>query len=122
MKEGVFMAIQHQYDDDRSEHPKKRSRLIIDIVPELRRRIKIAAAENDLSVQEYVGRILDQVVPPERNVTQRQRKPLDREAVDRLFRTGDAIERAHPGLVFEDSAETLYQIREERMRELENNE
>lgn len=51
--------------------------------------------------------------------SQRQRRPLDREAVDRLLHTADAIERAHPGLVFEDAAETLYQIREERMREQE---
>ena len=116
------MAIQHQYDDDRSEQSKKRTRLIIDIVPELRRRIKVAAAENDLSVQEYVGRILDQAVPPERNQEQRERKPLNREAVDRLLQTAEAFERTHPGLVFEDSAETLHQIREERMRELESNE
>lgn len=116
------MAIQHQYDDDRGEQSKKRTRLIIDIVPELRRRIKVAAAENDLSVQEYVGRILDQAVPPERNQEQRERKPLNREAVERLLRNAEAFERAHPGLVFEDSAETLHQIREERMRELESNE
>lgn len=115
------MAVQHRYDDDRPEHPKKRSRLIIDIVPELRRRIKIAAAENDLSVQEYVGQILEQAVPPERNrsESERERKPLNRKAVDRLMQTREAIKRAHPGQDFGDSVEILRELREERTRELE---
>ena len=113
------MAIQHQYDDDGVARPKKRSRLIIDILPELRRRIKIAAAENDLSVQEYVGRILEQAVPHEKIFVQRQRRPLNRAAVNDLLGYREEIKRAHPGEVFEDSVETLRQLREERMRELE---
>jgi predicted metal-dependent RNase len=113
------MAMQQQYDDDQTSHPKKRSRLIIDIVPELRRRIKVAAAQNDLSVQEYVRRILDQVVPAEKTPEQELYRPLSRAWVDKLLQTREAIMRAHPGQVFEDSAETLRQIREERTRELE---
>ena len=113
------MAMQHEHYDDQTSRPKKRSRLIIDIVPELRRRIKIAAAQNDLSIQEYVGRILDQVVPPERSPEQREYGRLDRAAVDKLLRTREAIMRAHPGQVFEDSSELIYQAREERSRELE---
>jgi hypothetical protein len=113
------MAMQHHYDDDQTNRPKKRTRLIIDIVPELRRRIKIAAAENDLSVQEYVGRILDQAVPPEKNPTQRQHRPINRAAVDDLLKYREEIKRAHPGQIFEDSVEVLRQIREERTRELE---
>src|SRR5229473_2257653 len=113
------MATQHDHYNDQANRPKKRSRLIIDIVPELRRRIKVAAAQNDLSVQEYVGRILDQVVPPEVSSGQRQYKPLNRAAVDELLGFREEIMRAHPGQVFEDSVETLRQIREERTRELE---
>jgi hypothetical protein len=119
LKVGESMAMQHEHYDDQTSRPKKRSRLIIDIVPELRRRIKIAAAENDLSIQEYVGRILDQVVPPERSSEQREYGRLDRAAVDKLLRTREAIMRAHPGQVFEDSSELIYQAREERSRELE---
>ncbi|SRR5579884_4114933 len=113
------MAVQHRYDDDRPEHPKKRSRLIIDIVPELRRRIKIAAAENDLSIQEYVGQILERAVPPERSQPEKERKPLNRKAVDRLMQTREAIKRAHPGQDFGDSVEILRDLRDERTRELE---
>jgi hypothetical protein len=113
------MSMQQGHYEQGANHLKKRTRLIIDIVPELRRRIKIAAAENDLSVQEYVGRILDQAVPPERSSSQRAYGHLDRMAVDRLLQTREAIMHAHPGQVFEDSSELLYQAREERSRELE---
>jgi hypothetical protein len=113
------MSMQQGHYDQGDNHPKKRTRLIIDIVPELRRRIRIAAAENDLSLQEYVGRILEQAVPPERSSSQRQYGHLDRIAVDRLLQTREAIIHAHPGQVFEDSSELLYQAREERSKELE---
>ncbi len=119
VKEGEPMAMQQGHYDHEVGRPKKRSRLIIDIVPELRRRIKIAAAENDLSVQEYVGRILEQAVPPERSSLQRQYGHLDRAAVDKLLQTREAIMRAHPGQVFEDSSELIHQAHEERSRELE---
>jgi hypothetical protein len=109
---------QGHYNHEESR-PKKRSRLIIDIVPELRRRIKIAAAENDLTVQEYVGRILEQAVPPERNSTREQYGCLNRAAVDKLLQTREAIIRAHPGQVFEDSSGLIHQAHEERSRELE---
>ena len=45
------MAMQSQYSDDDNKLHGKRPRLIIDISPELRRRIKIAAAEKDLSIR-----------------------------------------------------------------------
>ncbi len=46
-----------QYDDDQTDD------IMIQLVPELRRRIKIAAAQSNLSVQEYIERILEQTVP-----------------------------------------------------------
>jgi predicted metal-dependent RNase len=73
--------------------------LILHIQPPLRRRLRIAAAQSNLSEEEYVGRLLEHVVPPENETVQ--------------FR------RAHPGQVFEDSVELLHQAREERTRELE---
>jgi mycothiol synthase len=48
-----------------------------------------------------------------------QRQPLNREAVDRLQETREAILRAHPGQDSGDSAEILHELREERTRELE---
>jgi hypothetical protein len=51
-----------------------------------------------------------------RLIPQRQRRSLNPAAVERLLQHGEALQRAHPGLVFEDAAETLRQIREERMK------
>ncbi len=107
------MAMQHQYDDDQ-----KRG-FIIDIVPELRKRIIEAAEENNLSVQEYIAHILEQAVSPKKNYAQKRTGQLNRAAVEKLRRTREEIKRAHPGHVFEDSSELLYQAREERTRELE---
>src|SRR6266576_7156563 len=113
------MAMQSQYNDDQNRVPGKRPRLMIDISPELRRRIKIAAAQKDLSIREYVEDILDQAVPPEKSLLEkRERGRLNSAAIDDLLKTREEIMRAHPGQVF-DSVETLRQLREERLKELE---
>jgi hypothetical protein len=118
-KEDKEMAMQSQYNDDHNRHPGKRPRLMIDISPELRRRIKIAAAQKDLSIREYVEDILDQTVPPEKSLLEkRERGRLNSGAIDALLKTREEIMRAHPGQVF-DSVETLHQLREERIKELE---
>jgi DNA polymerase elongation subunit (family B) len=111
-----MMALQHS--DEFRRYPEKRSRLMIDITPELRRRIKIAAAQNDQTVYEYVGNILENTVPAERTLIRRG-QGLNHEAVEDLLRTSDEIMSKYPGVVFEDSAEILYQLREERLRDLE---
>ncbi len=113
------MAMQNQYNDSQRRLPGKRPRLMIDISPELRRRIKVAAAQKDLCVNEYVGRILEEVIPRESNLLEnRERGRLNSTAIEDLLRTREEVMRAHPGEVF-DSVETLHQIREERLKELE---
>ena len=106
----------HQHIDDQTNS------LIINIVPELRRRIKIAAAQSNLSEQEYIERILEQTIPSETNFAQRRSGQLNRAAVDDLLRYREEIRRAHLGQVFEDPVELLHQAREERTRELEDHE
>ena len=69
-------------------------------------------------MQEYVERLLEQAVPPETIPLQRTGR-LSRVAVDKLLRTREAIRRAHPEQVFEDSSDLIYEAREERTRELE---
>ena len=113
------MATQSQYSDDHNRLPGKRPRLMIDISPELRRRIKIAAAQKDLSIREYVEEILEQVVPPETSLLEkRERGRLNSAAIEELLKTREEIMHSHPGQVF-DSVETLHQLREERLKELE---
>ncbi len=46
------------------------------------------------------------------------RVQLNFAAIEDLFKTSDEIMRAHSGEIF-DSLETLYQLREERLKELE---
>ena len=106
------MAMQHQHNGD------QRNDLIINIHPQLRRRLTIAAAQSNLSLEEYVGRILEQVAPPETGAA-KKRRGLDWAAVAELKRYREEIRRAHPGQVIEDSVELLRQAREERTRELE---
>jgi predicted metal-dependent RNase len=103
---------QHSNDDHQSD-------LILHIQPPLRRRLRIAAAQSNLSEEEYVGRLLEHVVPPDSEVVPRRSGQLNRAAVEELKHYREAIRRAHPGQVFEDSVELLRQAREERTRELE---
>ncbi len=77
------MAMQSQYSDDHNRLPGKRPRLMIDISPELRRRIKIAAAQKDLSIREYVEEILEQVVPPETSLLEKRERGRLKAGCDR---------------------------------------
>ena len=91
-----------------------RSRLMIDISPELRRRIKITAAQNDLSICEYIERILEQTVLGEANLPQREPRRVTREAIDRLRQIREQIRQNHLDTIFTDSAEIIRQMRDER--------
>jgi predicted metal-dependent RNase len=111
------MENNEQRPNDQPGQASKRTRLMIDISPDLRRRIKIAAARQDLSMKDYVERILEQVVPAE--TPRIQRRPINKEAVERLDKFREELMRAHPGETFGDSAEEVRQMREERARHLE---
>ncbi len=117
------MAVRKQnFDDEENDHSdntKKRSRITIDISPEMRRRIKIAALQNDLSISEYLGHILEEVVPQETSVKKREGRPVTREAIERLRRIQEQIMQDRQGKPFsEDSTEMLRKAREERTRYL----
>src|SRR5712691_11403589 len=101
-------------DNDQAGNVKKRSRITIDISPEMRRRIKIAALQNDLSISEYLGRILEEVVPEEAPVKKREWHPVTREAIERLRKFREELKQETNGVVFEDSTEILRQEREKR--------
>ncbi len=105
-------------NDDQAENTKKRTRITIDVSPEMRRRIKMAALQDDLSVGEYVGRILEQNVPEEAHFKERQHRPITREAIERLLRFREELIKETNGVLFEDSAEILRQEREKRTRYL----
>lgn len=105
-------------DAQQTDKAKKRSRITFDVAPELRRRIKLAALHDNLSVGEYLSRILEETVPEEVSIKQRERRPVTPEAVERLLRVREKIIQDRQGKPFEDSTEMIRQMREERTREL----
>ncbi|HZU66803.1 MAG TPA: hypothetical protein VFA09_05960 [Ktedonobacteraceae bacterium] len=112
------MAMQQQNNDDQSRHQSKRPRLMIDISPELRRRIKIAAAQKDLSIRAYVEDILEQAVP-EVEVNEEERpRPDRRKLLERLLQIREEIRQERQGEPFSDSTELIREMREERSRYL----
>ena len=116
------MAVRKQdFDDNEKQVGKttKRPRVTIDVSPELRRRIKMAASQNDQSISEYIGKILDEAVPPEVSTIQQQGHPVTRDAIERFRQLRKKILAEHNGELFEDSTEMIRQMREERSRELE---
>lgn len=118
------MALRKQDFDNDDEQQEagtstmKRSRITIDISPELRRRIKVAASQRDLSISEYLGQILEENVPDETSMRQPGR-PVTQETIERLRRIRKKILQDRQGKLFEDSTEMIRQMREERSRELE---
>ncbi len=97
----------------------KRSRITFDASPELRRRIKMAALQNDLSIGEYLGHILEQVVPHEASMAQQERHYATPETVQRVLRVRERLMQESKGELFEDSAELLRKQRQERTLYLE---
>jgi hypothetical protein len=106
-------------NDRQADQKTKRSRITFDISPELRRRIKMAALQEDLSISDYLGRILEQAVPGEASMMRQQHHPITREAIERLKRISEKIMQDRGGKLFEDTAEMIRQMREERSKYLE---
>jgi len=105
-------------NDGRAEQKTKRSRITFDVSPELRRRIKSAALQKDISISEYLGHVLEETVPDETSTMQQRGHPVTREAIERLRLLREQIAKENKGGPFEDSTELLRQQREERTRYL----
>lgn len=117
------MALRKEnfHDDDKQQETStmKRSRITIDISPELRRRIKVAASQRDLSISEYLGGILEENVPDEISMVELEAHPVPPDILEEVDRIHERVIRESKGHIFEDSAEVLRQQREERMQYLE---
>ncbi len=108
------------HEDEKQEiNAMKRTRITIDISPELRRRIKIAASQNDVSISEYLGRILEENVPEEMNLIEQDAHPVPSDILEEVDRMHERVIKESKGHIFPDSAEVLRQQREERSRYLE---
>ena len=109
----------HHEDEQQEINPMKRTRITIDISPELRRRIKIAASRNDVSISEYVGQILEGNVPEEMDLVEQDAHPVPPDILEEMDRIRERVIRESKGHIFEDSTEVLRQQREERTQYLE---
>lgn len=119
-----MMAKRQKYDDyddhAEAEYAKKRVRLTFDVAPDLRRRIKMAAVKNNLTLNEYLGQVLDEVVPVEEEITQtkHQERPVTRKTLDKVNEISQRILKERNGKPFENTTEMIRQMREERTRYL----
>ncbi len=114
------MTVEERTDDTlkRSDKPTHIS-IGINISRELYRRMRVAANQNNLSLNDYIERILGEAVPGEASLTQREHRPITREAIERLRKIREEIMRDRGGKPFEqDSTELLREEREKRTRQL----
>jgi hypothetical protein len=112
------MAVRKQeHDDDHTKNTENETDITLEISPKIRRRIQKAAAENNLSVEEYLERVIDQAGKDD-IALQVQRKPLTQENLAEIFRAMEEIQQHTQGQVFDDPVEVIRQMREERLREL----
>jgi hypothetical protein len=103
--EGIIVAVQ------------KRTRLAIDIDPELRRRIKIAAAERDVSLRDYVVQSIEKALNDQPRVESPRGNVIGSETIAQFEKIRADLMR---GRIFEDdSTDIINEAREERSRELE---
>lgn len=119
-----MIAKRQKYDDyddhAETENAKKRVRLTFDVAPDLRRRIKLAAINNNLTLNEYLGQVLDEVVPVEEEIlqTQHQERTVTRKTLDKVNEISQRILKERNGKPFENTTEMIRQMREERTRYL----
>lgn len=115
-----MMALRRQdiHDsDEQKNNATKRTRITFDVSLQLRRRIKMAADQQDISIGEYLGRILEQVVPEETLIAQ-QIRPLTPNTLNSFLQIRDEIMQERDGIPFSDSVEIIHQMRDERTKEL----
>lgn len=102
------------------QRTKKRTRIMIDVSPELRRRIKLAAAREDVTIREYLERIIEEAVPMAPAEQQPEYAPISKEYVEGLRQFQQYLAQKYPGVIFEDSADVVRRMREERTEYLES--
>ncbi|MGH7814245.1 MAG: hypothetical protein ACREQI_09620 [Candidatus Binataceae bacterium] len=91
-----------------------RPRLTVDIEPSLKRRIKVAAAAQDLPVSAYIAKVLERGVPHAEMITKLSDGIITSEMVRRAERLRAEQKESFP----EDSADLIREMRAQRYREL----
>jgi hypothetical protein len=93
---------------------RSRPRLTVDISPALKRRIKVAAAAQDVPVSAYIANVLERVVP----VAETVGKGPDGTIASRMIRRAKGLRAAQRQPFSEDSADLIREAREQRHAEV----
>ena len=104
-------------DNQKGGSSEERISITIDFSSNLYTKIQAAAIENELSISDYLERILEEWASGQHTGRTRGH-PVTREAIEQLRCLREKIAQEHNGQFFEDSAELLHQQREERTRQL----
>ncbi len=80
---------------------------------------KQAASSNNLSVDEYIERVLEPATQLEEGAAQTRQKPLTQEQLAQILHVSEQISQSTQGQFFEDPVEMIRKMREERLQELE---
>ena len=79
----------------------------------------VAGTNGKGSTSAILASILEQAVPGEASVAQRQRRPVTRKTLEHVLQVREEIMQDTNRRLFDDSTEIIRQMREERSRELE---
>jgi hypothetical protein len=81
--------------------------------------MRVAANQDNLSLNEYIERTLGEAFPGEASLTQQEYSPITPKTLEHILQVHKEIMEHTGGYLFEDSAELIRQEREERSRYLE---
>ncbi len=114
------MIQEEQDPDNKMSLPKVRSHITIEITVsrELYRRMRVAASQNNLPLNDYIERTLGEAVPDEASLTQQEYSPITPKTLEHILQVHKEIMEHTGGYLFEDSTELLRQEREKRTRYL----
>ncbi len=99
-----------------SNPPTQRTRLTVDVSPDMRQRIRTAAARRDVSVRRYVEDILEAVVPMNENSRSGRGRLVTPETLTIFKKLRETVMRGRR--FSDDSADLIEQGRFERTAEL----
>jgi hypothetical protein len=114
------MTLEEYDSGDKMNLPKAHSRITIDITirRELYHRIRIAANQNNLSLNDYIDLTLGEAVPDEASLTQQEYSPVTSKTLEHILRVHKEIMEHTGGYLFEDSTGLIWQEREKPIRQL----
>jgi hypothetical protein len=114
------MTLEEHDSDNTMSLPKARSHITIDITVsrELYRGIRLAANQNNLSLNEYIERTLGEAVPDEASLTQQEYSPITSKTLEHILQVHKEIMEHTGGYLFEDSTVLIQLEREKRIRQL----